>query len=338
MLKRTIFVLGFVISALIALEFAARWLLDDIGTTGDNTSWFAERWRATQKPIRNSLGFREREFEPLAAPAVYRIAVVGDSFIYGQGIAEPERLTELLARALNEQRETFEVLNFGQPGANYEQNLHNLQVALDTAHPDFVLLSWFLNDIDDPERPAPRALPLLPKLHYYVNPRSALYFVLNNAWVTAQIGLEFVNSDEWYREQYADATRPLARRARQRLERLLRAPKERGVPVAMIMWPPTLRPGFDGREYDFIFTQIHETCEAENVPCLDLRPTFDRHAGENLVVNRFDAHPNGRANEIAAAAVRQAFGERWRELARRKANHGLASAVPVTTERRRDVD
>lgn len=320
MLGRATVALIAAVVALALLELAARWLLDDIGTTGDNTSWFAERWRATQRPLRNSLGFREREFDPTVAPGAYRIAVVGDSFTYGQGIAEPERLTERLQRALDAGGGAFEVLNFGQPGADYEQNTHNLSVALARARPDFVLIEWFLNDIDDPEHHRPRPWPLLPKVHYLVNPRSALYFVLNKVWFDLQMISGLIDYDRWYRDQYGAADRPLARRARQRLERLLRLPAAEGIPVAMVLWPPTLVAGHDSAAYDFIYREVLGTCESEGVPCFGLRAAFEARAGDELVVNRFDAHPNGRANEIAAEAVLGALGEGWRTMARSKAS------------------
>ena len=322
------------IGTLLVLEFTTRWLLDDIGTTGDNTSWFAERWRAKERPLRNSLGFREREFDATPEPGTYRIVVVGDSLIYGQGIAESERLTERLQRALDRHHARFEVLNFGQPGAEYEQNIMNLELALSRAKPDFVLLSWFLNDISDPEAPPPRIFPLLPKLHYFINPRSALYFVLNNAWSQIQIGLGMADLDGWYKKHYSSPDTPLAQRARERLERLLRLPRAEGLPVAMILWPPTLVSGHDAATYDFIFERVLETCESEGVPCLDLRAAFAKHVGENLIVNRFDAHPNGRANEIAAEAVLRTFGERWRTLAERKASGGRDDTGPETTANR----
>jgi hypothetical protein len=44
-------------------------------------------------------------------------------------------------------------------------------------------------------------------------------------------------------------------------------------------------------------------CKSERIPVLDLEPTFRTHAGENLVVSRFDAHPNERAHAIAAEAI-----------------------------------
>jgi hypothetical protein len=57
------------------------------------------------------------------------------------------------------------------------------------------------------------------------------------------------------------------------------------------------------------YKQAHEKLDhfwrEIEVPCLDLLPTFEQHAGENLTVNRYDAHPNERAHAIAAEAIRE---------------------------------
>jgi lysophospholipase L1-like esterase len=49
--------------------------------------------------------------------------------------------------------------------------------------------------------------------------------------------------------------------------------------------------------------KLREFCDAEKIPLLDLEPVFRKHAGENLTVSRFDAHPNVQAHAIAAEAI-----------------------------------
>jgi hypothetical protein len=72
--------------ALVASELLVRYLFRDITTTGRNSGYFSDRYWATHPPRRNSLGFREREFDSVPTPGTFRIALVGDSFTYGQGI------------------------------------------------------------------------------------------------------------------------------------------------------------------------------------------------------------------------------------------------------------
>jgi hypothetical protein len=317
-----------VAGALLLLEFAVRLIYADITTTGDHTSYFVRRWYAAHPPLKNHLGFREREFAPAPAPDVYRIAVVGDSFTYGQGILEDERLTNRMEQALNEKDANhFEVLNFGRPGANYEANTRNAEIALREAHPDFVLLAWFVNDVDDPNDPPPRAWRLASKLHFLINPRSALYFIANDGWWRLQ--------DWWrpptrpgYYDRYRDPVSPLAVAARERLHRLVRTVENAGVPFGFILWPGVSSAGSrGGSSEDFLIDQMLRECAERGWRCLDLRPALARApAGASLVVNRFDGHPNALANALATRAVLDGFDEIWLPAAHAKAMRAWAAA------------
>lgn len=308
-----------ILATLVALEIAARYVLRDIGTTGDNTSYFSERWRAANQPRRNVWGYRERDFAAWPEPGTYRIAVIGDSLTYGQGIAEEERVSNRLEASLKLGGDRFEVLNFGIPGAEYEQNTDSLALALEHAHPDFVLIQWFTNDVSDPDMKMPRPIPLAWKAHKLIQPYSALYFLMNTKWGEIQRSLDLVPVEDYYERDYGTPDRPLAKRARARLERMLSLAREQGVPVAMVLWPPTLDEDGPYSAYDFIYDQVLDTCSSENVFCLDLRPIFSTNrAGNQLVVNRYDGHPSGRANELAAEAILRAFGPTWVDGAERK--------------------
>src|SRR5690606_15751071 len=302
---------------LAGLEFATRLIFDDIGTTGDNGSWFARRWHAEHPPLRNALGFRERDFAPTAPPEVYRIAVVGDSFIYGQGILESERMTDRLEQRLNAAGTHFEVLNFGDSGANYERNTSNTELAITAARPDFVLLSWYQNDVVDPDGPKLHQHALGWKLHRWLNPHSALYSVANEAFARLQSATGIANYAAGLAE-YGGAG-PWAERAQDRLRALLEVPRRHGVPAAMILWRQPAEATVALAEEVGLIDRVLAVCAERNIACLDLGPALAPHAaGDRLILNRFDTHPNGRANELAAEAVLAAFAPLWQEGAARK--------------------
>jgi hypothetical protein len=60
-----------------------------------------------------------------------------------------------------------------------------------------------------------------------------------------------------------------------------------------------------GSGYPFLnaHRQIVAWCDAAGVEVLDLEPVFRERAGDDLTVNRFDAHPNEKAHRIAADAI-----------------------------------
>lgn len=331
-----------------ALELATRSYFHDITTTGDNGSYFAARWRAGVRL--NRFGFPDDDFSPEPAPGVFRIAVVGDPFTYGQGIEEDTRLTEHLARQLNETRAgAFEVLNFGRAGADYEGHFEILTVVLKEAQPDFVLLQWVQNDLRDPDVRGPGPWHLAGPLHRYVYPRSALYYLAETAFVEAQYALALLPpADDYYLEHFRGADGPVATRARQRLEAVLDLAGAHDVPVAMILWPSVKNEGTDFGAQDFLFAHVLAVCGNRHMACLDLRPGLIVPAHEaSLRVNRFDAHPSAYANRLAAVAVYGAFEDLWLEAAARKTasgrltragyrqHHGCAKGMGVFGRRRK---
>lgn len=93
----------------------------------------------------NSHGMRQREVALAKTPGLRRIAVLGDSFVWGIGVDDEQRFTERLERRLF----GVEVLNFGVSGYAPIQHLLDLDRVLAFA-PDLVVLTFCLgNDFVD---------------------------------------------------------------------------------------------------------------------------------------------------------------------------------------------
>ena len=290
-----------VIATLGMLEAGVRWLYADIGSTADNTSYFARRWQAENEGGRNSLGFREREVTTKTDDRV-RIAVVGDSLTYGQGLRLEERFTERLDQALGDK---IEVLNFGLPGANYDRHQAIMATAIEAAHPDLVILQWYVNDVQPIGEQPPRARHLAGPFHRFVQPRSALYFLANRGFAQIQYDLGTVSAQADYYNRFADADGALAIDARARLEAVLDVAAAAGVPHGIALWPSMTDRDTGFMSNDALFARVLEVCEDRRLSCLDLRPRFRAlPAGTPLIVSAYDAHPGAAANEIAAEAIR----------------------------------
>ena len=134
--------------ALLIAEFVIRVAFRDVSTTSDNSSYFAQRWYSLHPPALNEWGFREGDVSRFKSPGTYRIAIIGDSYTYGQGILVDGRFSNLLQYELNKSNGRYEVRNFGRPGAETDDHLQILnEVVLDLS-PDFVLLQWSVNDVE----------------------------------------------------------------------------------------------------------------------------------------------------------------------------------------------
>ena len=294
-------------------EGATRWIFRDVTTSSDGRSYFSRRWSSVDVSI-NEQGFRERGFSAVKPPGTYRIAALGDSFTFGNGLRPRERYSDLLNQWLPDQ---FEVLNFGIPGANTPHHLETLTRAL-AAHSDFVLLQWFVNDIEGNDLSGrPRALLLLPvpAMHQWLSAHSALYTVANLRWAEVQIAMGWVGSyADYLKARASDPNSADARRESALLHQIIDISRAHGIPLGIVLFPdagPEL-----GHTYPFAF--LHERvlamCKEERVPCLDLRDAFaavkDRRS---LWVSPFDHHPSARANEIAAVKILEVFQHHWQK-------------------------
>jgi hypothetical protein len=195
-----------VVLALAALETVTRFIYRDITTTGDNRSYFVHKWLRQNPPSLNRYGFRERDFSPIPLKDTYRIAVIGDSFTYGQGIPESDRMTNLLEAYLNrpDSLVAFEVLNFGRSGTDTSEHVRFLNDYVLRIKPNFVLLQWFVNDVRNDRSMRYRALPLVPwrPLHRFLATRSALFYLINHGWVQLQHLLRLVETEEHFMIRY----------------------------------------------------------------------------------------------------------------------------------------
>jgi lysophospholipase L1-like esterase len=292
---------------LTAAEFLTRYIFRDVRSSADGRTYFAHR---SGPPLRtNHLGFREREIAP-KNPARYRIAIVGDSLTWGQGLEEGERFSNLLERSLGAR---YEVLNFGIPGNNLPEHLQVLEQALGVS-PDFVLLELYINDFEMPgmARPGVHALLPWPSLDHAMLSSSALYDMVNDAWSQVQERTGMVDTYVHYMERnLKDPGAPNSRKAFGMLRQFIERARAAGVASGTVLFP---NPGLFGKNYPFgyLHDRVREVCADERITCLDLRAPFSTFRNpQDMWVSRFDQHPNARANTRAAQEILAAFADVW---------------------------
>jgi len=99
----------------------------------------------------NAAGLRGPEVGEVKPPGVRRVAVLGDSIAFGYWVAEEDSFARQLERLLNPGRPAgsrVEVLNFGVPGYNLEQELEVLRARVPAFAPDVVVVALCLNDLE----------------------------------------------------------------------------------------------------------------------------------------------------------------------------------------------
>jgi len=104
-------------------------------------------------PVRvNSLGFRDqREYSLAKSPGTFRIVVLGDSVTFGHGTLNTTTYPYLLEQRLKAWRPDvkWEVWNLGVPGYNTAQELAYLERVGTRYDPDFVVVGFYVNDLQD---------------------------------------------------------------------------------------------------------------------------------------------------------------------------------------------
>ena len=294
---------------LVASEFALRYWFRHVRSSGNADAYFAHA--RPIEVVRNSLGYRDRE-PPPKDPNRYRIAVIGDSFTWGQGIDAPERFSNLIEASLGPR---YEVLNFGIPGHDMPQHLEVLDQVLPLA-PDFVLLQLYINDFETAAMHRPKPHPLISDSAARGWGRSSvLYDMANGHWVQLQQATGLAESYVHYLQRnLGDPSSPNARMAFGMLRQFVGKAKAANVGVGLVLFPMTDAMGPYGAGYPvgFIHERVRQIAADERIPFLDLLPAFSSYKDPtSLWVSPFDAHPNAMANARAAQEILKAFSPVW---------------------------
>lgn len=265
----------------------------------------AQRW--WQRHVRlNKEGFRDRE-QDLKNPRSFRIAVLGDSFVLGLGIKNPEeRFSNLLERRFCKEGQKVEVLNWGRGNWETKEELNFLEGQGRDYKIDFLILSYYLNDIAaDSKLQQPPAHFLInnPYLAFFVGHSYALEFFYYRA--TGLIDKSMREFAAWQIDSYLDE--PSWENHRGTLNALINFTKQKKIPLLVLVFPIMPRVN----DYPVKYQQVHEKLKAffqdKEVFSLDLLEEFKNHPLEKLVVSRYDAHPSSFANQLVAERLYQFF-------------------------------
>ncbi len=183
-------------------------------------------------------------------------------------------------------------------------------------HPDFVLVQWFVNDVEGTNpvgRPIYRPLLPFPDLNRQLYNSSAFYTLASMWWTRWQAN--------WMGNSYEELPegairRPegpgRAARSRTRCTRWSRSAGTsacRSASSCSRIRATTLAPDYP---LAFLHQRVLDVCADEGLTCLDLRADFAAVADRSrLWVNPLDHHPSARANVIAATRILETFEAAW---------------------------
>jgi lysophospholipase L1-like esterase len=263
----------------------------------------------------NELGLRGPETTLEKPPAARRLAVLGDSIAFGYWVADEHgfaRQLEALLRAAPG-GERVEVLNFGVPGYNLEQEIEALRAKALGFAPDVVVVLFCLNDLEGlfsyelglVQERSERRRTTLGSVREWLVDRSRLF-----AWI------EYRLTELDARRAFVRAKNPLAgrlyaaaldeqKKALAAQFRMLRGVLAgRGIP-GLVVVVPVLGERFDRYPHRELHRAVVEAAEAESLGALDLLDCFSAYPFRDLRVDV--VHPSPLGHRVAAHAVRDAL-------------------------------
>lgn len=242
----------------------------------------------------NSLGFRGPEFSPKKPANVRRIAVSGDSFVFGWGSDDTKTIPTQMQHKLNKAGAVkYEVINCGVPGYHTGQMKERLLKRVFDFEPDVVIMVVTANDL------------VKDSLHFntlfrglYADLLPLPYTWKPVFWRWSVLYRLFVQKHKAYMErsgQVAFSPEVMAFFSEQ-VRTVKREAEKRGISFMLVMLP--MLEDF----YDYPYAKQHEEMHAvlEDLDRVDLMPRMMGLDVRDLWFRIDDHHLNGRANEMVS--------------------------------------
>jgi len=268
--------------------------------------WASHRLAASQTAVHggqkvsiNQWGCRDDEFAETPDPKQYpngRILVTGDSFVYGDGVAQDETVSAQLQKSCSKD---LEVINCGQWGHNTVDTFMLYQKELIRFKASTVLHVYVLNDAEctsfcDSKPPVSNETPN--RLRESLTQRSLFLKFLFSRWDSLKPSRNSFNYYDWA-FTHENKGWEISKRY---LKKLAEITQENRQKLIVAIFPLMA----DFRAYPM--TKAHQTilaaCHELKIECVDLLPAFQSQpiSASRLHAQLMDSHPNKTAYRIAA--------------------------------------
>ena len=264
----------------------------------------------------NALGFRGNTFLKDKKTNAVRIAFLGDSFTFGEGVKDKDIFSRKIEDYLNETRsdKIYECMNFGVGGYNTSQSLFLLKNLVVDFKPDIVVLGYTLNDIE-------------PKLFHYDNDSKSVKRWPREAYVPELLPNQTPPDTALYRLRIARLLWQLVNNrdlSNKTIDYYTTLYKQKNLweaneksllefievcKIHKIKCYITVLPLLYHLEKKYPFSHLHQIIEntiSNGDVYIHMLPTFIGRKAVDLWVHPTDQHPN----EIAHALIAERIGKR----------------------------
>lgn len=232
---------------------------------------------------------------PPPTAAGRRVLVVGDSFVFGEGVVLEDTF---VARAEPLVRKAgapdAALVNAGVPGYGTVQEAFRLPGWLAQIRPSAVVVVYNPNDPIPLEHSMTQVRDLLfsPVVD---DPREARGLRLLELWKRAGKARQ---SEDWYLSYYRGAQAAHWVGVKRLLGEMRDGSRAAGARFGVVLFPLLHR--LSAAPLADIHDEVEAACRELDVPYLDLTAAFEGEDERDLWVHPIDHHPNGRAHELAA--------------------------------------
>lgn len=260
----------------------------------------------------NGLGLRAPQgYPPPREPGEFRIAVLGDSMTYGEGVEVDQAFPAVMQAGLNESAgdaQTFTVVNMGRLGDDTLGEAERYRGLADRIAPDLLVLVFYVNDFAQVGREPDTALHDIYSIRDDRYLLSELSYVFHYVERTIRLRRAFNETIRYFRADLERGVEPeaFAPVARAIVE-LRDFAEARGTRFALAMMPWLVR--LDDYQLTAMHARIGELCDAEDIPFHDLAPAFAGRDEAAMRVSLANHHPSAAAHRIVAATLAEFLRE-----------------------------
>jgi hypothetical protein len=270
---------------------------DAFGYTKTSLRWVARHVQLNAQWVRDNINY-----EADIPPGKRRISFLGDSFTAGHGV---ENVDDRFVNRIRRARPDWEVHAAAESGADTGAEQQMLKALAGFGYEcDQVVLVYCLNDLSDivPEWNDIYARIFADRTKQNWLVRNSYFANILYYRLKARRDPAIANYYHFLLPAYRG---PLWEEQKRRLKAIRDDVESHGGHLRVVTFPFLHAPLDDTYEYRFVHEQLETFWRELKVPCLDLLPVYQGQPPRKLVVNRFDAHPNEFAHQLAAEAIRK---------------------------------
>lgn len=270
---------------------------DGLGFLKTNARWF------DRHVVFNTYGYRDRDFTLSKKPREVRIGVIGDSITMGYGIKNVEnRFSNLLEKKLKRNGINAQVYNIGQSGVDTCSEIKEFN-RVKQLNFDIMIWEYFVNDV----QPCDKSTGKQVIIHQNARMNPAVNFLRRTSFFFDFIYFRFssVHESTYFKLRTADLAQyhnpAVLKNHLQDVTILSKMLQDNSTThkVVVVFFPSLF---LLDRNYPAkgIHTMLDKYFQEQGNSVIDLLPYLIDKSKNNLIVNRFDSHPNEYVNDMVA--------------------------------------